>query len=1022
MNNHDSRRERYDVIIVVPLEEELLNVQKIFKPTIDRSTDLAFRSEVDSGSSGLRILLVQQEGMGRTHAARAASEALSEFDASLIVCLGIAGSLTSDLRLGDVCYSTSIADVLDNARAADDTKGEMELDFAPSHYPSPRKLVAALNFCRTIPELRAKYETWQANQSQLLESLNISEIPRPASNYPNTMPGAIVCGAVSKSARYNKKLSGLDRKVLAIETESGGVFEEAQRRGVHALTIRGISDHANADKSALEKRSSGNVRQLAALNAASFLQHQLSNPNFIQFLERTRESHTNTVSIDVQPNSRNLLSFISELGDRIDDQLRELAPEYKLLERGYRLPTPRMRKIELGVNIGSRPDPIEIRDAIATTNSVLISVERNYPDNSLPWVLANDILTSEIAGKQPLPIVIDGLKVSSPRSTFESLAPLDFTDFAATEGTQLVFVINELPLASRSRLRSLEEQINLYPGAKFILLTRSERLAIAESDFAKALAADVFELVAVSFREITHFVQKNYGMTGSESEVIALRLRETFRHFNLSAHPTYFAGIPREVLAALLQANQRAELIQLAVDGFLTFVVAGDTADVSLTRTTRLIFLQGLAVEMEVEKRSFSQAELIDFTKNFSSEFDFGIDPLAFIKSFVDAGILHFTDDKAEFSLPFIKAYVLARRLVEEPTLAYRYFYSSTEIDLQTFDLYAELGPSGKVVDEVVTRLKTAVSDYAINEGETHVLLTDRVRPALMKNPEQIDVIQRRLRKTAEDIEHGRGDITKKQRVLDLADRVREEVADTAKNSEDEKRQAGNAKIDAAIHSWIVGSILLGSGAERLNGEIKQALAGLLIQFSSIIAHRATELLLELDFEDVKSRLLKDPDVIRSLAESKDERAPAEVKKMIESMVDVLEYTLLASSFRRVLQQLCEVARRKVLATSIEKASVKGEMEKVIHAAWLADIESARGKTVLVSSIKTLPPLPFFRSALAAHFASRVYWNHWKKADRMVLLSAAEECLKGFGAHIKTKAQIQRLIETSKEADNNDLD
>jgi hypothetical protein len=71
----------------------------------------------------------------------------------------------------------------------------------------------------------------------------------------------------------------------------------------------------------------------------------------------------------------------------------------------------------------------------------------------------------------------------------------------------------------------------------------------------------VFQLSGVSFLEIAHFVQKNFGMTGSEAEVIALRLRDTFRSFDLSAHPTHFAGISRGIVSALLQANRRAELI-----------------------------------------------------------------------------------------------------------------------------------------------------------------------------------------------------------------------------------------------------------------------------------------------------------------------------------------------------------------------------------------------------------------------------------------------------------------------------
>jgi hypothetical protein len=86
-------KEWFDVLIIVPLEEELLTLMEVFPLTVNRSTERTFRYEIDVDHKNLRALVVQQEGMGRTHAARAVSEALFEFDAGLVVCLGIAGAL-----------------------------------------------------------------------------------------------------------------------------------------------------------------------------------------------------------------------------------------------------------------------------------------------------------------------------------------------------------------------------------------------------------------------------------------------------------------------------------------------------------------------------------------------------------------------------------------------------------------------------------------------------------------------------------------------------------------------------------------------------------------------------------------------------------------------------------------------------------------------------------------------------------------------------------------------------------------
>jgi hypothetical protein len=167
-------------------------------------------------TSEVRALVVQQEGMGRTHAARAVSETLIEFDAGLIICIGIAGSLSSDLRLGDVCYSNNIADVLDNARAMDNSAGQLDLALSLTYFNTPREIVAAFNFSRILPDLQVSYREWQARQKSLLSELKLSEVPGTnTSSYPSSLDGLIVCAAVSKSEVYNKKLRGIDRKALS---------------------------------------------------------------------------------------------------------------------------------------------------------------------------------------------------------------------------------------------------------------------------------------------------------------------------------------------------------------------------------------------------------------------------------------------------------------------------------------------------------------------------------------------------------------------------------------------------------------------------------------------------------------------------------------------------------------------------------------------------------------------------------------------------------------------------------------
>jgi hypothetical protein len=240
------------------------------------------------------------------------------------------------------------------------------------------------------------------------------------------------------------------------------------------------------------------------------------------------------------------------------------------------------------------------------------------------------------------------------------------------------------------------------------------------------------------------------------------------------------------------------------------------------------------------------------------------------------------------------------------------------------------------------------------------------------------------------------------------------EVADRANPLEGEERTAEDERVARMLQNWLVGTMLLGAGAEHLSAEMKQMLAGLLIEVSSIIVHRATDALVRVDFARLKEEFQSDQEVLAAIAEEEGaEKDDESIRRVIGSMIDFLEFTLSAMPLRRVLHQLCEGARQKVLATSVEKAAVAGPIEALVHAAWLADIESKRGRDRLVEAIKELPNTPFLRSNLASHFMERVYWNHWRKEDRLALLSAAEECLRGFSTSLN-KGEIKRYIENSK--------
>ncbi|MCB1467065.1 MAG: hypothetical protein KDK08_07965 [Rhizobiaceae bacterium] len=1013
-------KEFFDILIVVPLEEELVQLLEIFPGTENRSTQTSFRYVVDAGVDGLKVLVIQQDGMGKGYASRAVKDALAVYEFGMIACIGIAGSLSDDLRLCDVCYSEGILDVTENAKVEDIESG-MDIALSPSYYDTPAEFAAAINFSRLFPELRPNYVAWQ----QEAEAYGKSLLPDPVLERdgkekplgpPNAKNGMIACGLVTKSAKYNAKIVGVERKVLAIETESGGIFEEGRQASVPCLTIRGISDHADKNKGRLEAETGARVRQIAARNAASFFKLQLQNVHFVSALRAactSRQLPLDLISSPAPEPEKDLTSTIASIDDLIDERLRELSPEFRLQVKGYKLPVPRIREVHYATGLGHNfsSDPVEVRQALEAENVVLLSLARTYPDYSLPWVIATDLLTAEIGGKQAIPVVVNGDRIRPPQGGFVSASEYPFEVPESVEGTQLVYIINEIPLESQTRIRFLETEMKLKPNAKFVIITRNETNLVAESEFSSAVGASFYHLAGVSFLEIAHFVQKNFEISASEAEVIALRLRDTFRHFDLSAHPTYFAGISKEVLTSLLQANRRAELIQLAVDGFLTFVVAGDKAKVKLSRTTRAKFLRTIATEIHLEKRSFNQADLIEFAKSFADLKHFEIDPIAFVGSFVDSGVLHFENDAAKFSLPFIESYLLAVELVENPEKAKIYFDLTQSIfDVGTFDLYAELGASEDVVKSVIDAMAASVDNFGLDTDEVHALFKDDIRPSSMKSLERLEGLQKSMQRTVEEVREGKGDTQKKQKILDVADRVRETAVDKSgfgRNEVDTAKSDAEIKVEFAVKSWAVGTTLLGAGAEDLSGEIKQTLAELLVELGGVIVHRWTTANAAVDFAQIKADLTSDDSIAELVGDS--DNNIAEMRQKVEGVVDILEFAFLAEPTRRILGHLCEGARQKVLATSVERARHNGLVNELIHGAWLSDIDSDRGEKLLADTVRNLPPSPFLRLVLATHLLTRVYWNHWRKEDRLKLLDLAAEVIQPMTR--LDKGKIQRIVQ-----------
>lgn len=1013
----------FDAIVIVPLEEEFEAALDFFLYGEDLSKPDQIRFAVTVQDFDLTVLMVKQNAPGRTECNNAATAALAEYDAGVLICLGIAGGLSSDICIGDVCFTGSIIDLLDNSKVTGETA---EIAFSPVFYDLPIEISVGITLDRVRPSTKQGHEAWrkdrfQFGKAQITGTFTGKEKQEELIHEPNARQGTIACGAVSGSPEYNKKIKAIDRKVLAIETESGGLFAAAKLNNLPAFTVRGIADYAGSgfDKNLFEQQTNSKARLVAACNAASFLARQLRCREIREYFltQRARSDHQDLFPQETKTD--NLSMALVEQGERFDGKLRDLAPSYQLQAKGYRLPVPRVRitNTRLGSPDTVITDPIELRDAVRQSRVVILQIPPQYPDLSLSWIIARDLLLAQIGDRQLIPTVIEGRYLAPPDRGIRAAGDKNVLAFEQSAETQLVFVIDDFNFDSRTRVKFLLQELEALPEARFIIVTRNVSSVLVESEFAAKVAASVVSICDFSFLEIALFLQKNFEMRAPEFEVVAIRLRETFENFKLPVHPTYFAGIPGNTLTALLDANRRAELLELAVAGYLSYVVSQDDQPVALSRTTREKFLTMLAYEISVEKRSFSEAELVTYTEAFAKKYDFKISPSRFIAAFIAKGILHIEADGIRFTLPFMQSYLLAKRLHSEPETAAKYFdFRDPTFDFPAFTISAELGIANSFIEPLLRQMDNCVAQLKERANNPPVLTGDSIFPSMLENRARFELLQKRVQQAVTDIVNDSDQSQEKQKLLDAADRIRESAArmsdENKKGSAIEKEKQRTIEGDA-LAAWFVAVSFLGAGAERLEAETKRVLIQKIISLACLIADDWTRFQQRVNFEDLGKHLLDNELFVKDLAKSQSEADLKEAKRVIEGLVDVLEYNYLTLPLRVIILALCEEAHDNVLALSIINTAVDGSFEKFVKGIWLSDIETQNGAKELQEALKALPRAKLLRATVAAHLMLRAYWKQWKKDSRLRLLELANECLKSIGASYNS-AQLQELLRQEK--------
>lgn len=198
------------------------------------------------GHPGHRVAMALT-GQGATAAATLTERANAEFSPATMAFVGIAGGLRDWLAIGDVVVATKIYSY-QGGRSEDD-----EFLVRPSAWSVAH---------RVDQEARrvARGDAWHS----FLRDQPVGDTP--IAHFEPVAVGDVVLD--SRTSDLARRLHTSYNDAVAVEMEGSGFAHAAHLGGqVHAVAVRGISDHADGGKAAADRAGR---QRLAARNAAAF--------------------------------------------------------------------------------------------------------------------------------------------------------------------------------------------------------------------------------------------------------------------------------------------------------------------------------------------------------------------------------------------------------------------------------------------------------------------------------------------------------------------------------------------------------------------------------------------------------------------------------------------------------------------------------------------------------------------------------------------------------------------------------
>jgi nucleoside phosphorylase/5'-deoxynucleotidase YfbR-like HD superfamily hydrolase len=276
---------------VIALKEEFSTIASALNVSYSKhrvGTELVYAFDLPSISERRRsCVAVLVDDMGNTESATVTANLLSHYSPTVIVSIGISGSLSSDATLCDLAVSTEVDEYVQRGKAVpSEASGSFKIEVGGKSRECTQALVKRISSFQL--ESPIEFQRWaaaaRAQANRLLGKDDFAKLGYGGliRQVPNINAGPTASGPyVSASADFAHWLKEHNRNFLAVDMEAAGVLSAAsQHPDIYRVVIRGVSDFGDERKAQLDNTYRGAIRKCAVHNAISLVKHFIANGLF----------------------------------------------------------------------------------------------------------------------------------------------------------------------------------------------------------------------------------------------------------------------------------------------------------------------------------------------------------------------------------------------------------------------------------------------------------------------------------------------------------------------------------------------------------------------------------------------------------------------------------------------------------------------------------------------------------------------------------------------------------------------